>query len=101
MRRSLNRLVIGLGLLLPLIAPAATTTAVSVVPTLARTVFAYDASSVCVVSDNALSGSEATVQLLLFFDPDGQKLELSDKHEDLRNILQGVVANKELPWNAI
>lgn len=32
---------------------------------------------------------------------DGQKLELSDKHEDLRNILQGVVANKELPWNAI
>lgn len=32
---------------------------------------------------------------------DGRKLELSDKHEDLRSILQGVVASKELPWNAI
>ena len=32
---------------------------------------------------------------------DGRRLELSDKHEDLRHILQGVAAERELPWNAI
>jgi len=31
----------------------------------------------------------------------GQKLELSDKHEDLRYVLQAVAASNELPWNAI
>ena len=48
--------------LLPLTGPAATTTPVSVVPTLAYTVCPYDAGSVSVVSDNAFTGLEATTQ---------------------------------------
>lgn len=32
---------------------------------------------------------------------DGQTLELSDQYEDLRNILERVVPEKELPWTAI
>ncbi|MDD5707072.1 MAG: hypothetical protein PHR35_14205 [Kiritimatiellae bacterium] len=32
---------------------------------------------------------------------DGRRVELSDKHEDLRRILQDVATGRELPWDAI
>ena len=41
------------------------------------------------------------VPVIVIFLADGRRLELSDKHEDLRTILQEVAASKELPWNAI
>lgn len=45
-----------------LIAPAVTTSPIFVVPTVDQIVSAYDASSIPVGSDGALSGSEATAQ---------------------------------------
>ena len=63
--------VLGLALFLPLTAPAVTTQSANSIPAVGQTSFAYDVSSVHIVSDKAFTDSDATALFVLSFGPVG------------------------------